>query len=287
MKSKTLAFYALFLTLLVFSACKAKDDAHVKKGSLLAEVNGVAITEDDLNLRLQGGHAGNIAPQMREQALQDLIDEELLYQKGVKLGLDKDAKYKNALKVMEARMNAFKRAEMARMMKGSKIASAVNVTNEDVKKYFTEHEAMISTDVHLLGIRFPDEGEAGKAYERMKSESFEAVAREKFARAPKGKTAPWDMGFLHWNQIPAEWVDAVYALKKGEISGVLNSQRSGIYIVKIVDRRKNPDAALERASASIMNRLVEIRGREAYSHYIDELKREAKIVKPDERRKPS
>ena len=41
---------------------------------------------------------------MREQALQDLIDEELLYQKGLKLGLDKDAKYKNALKVMEARM---------------------------------------------------------------------------------------------------------------------------------------------------------------------------------------
>ena len=95
------------------------------------------------------------------------------------------------------------------------------------------------------------------------------------------------MGFLHWNQIPVEWVDAVYALKKGEISGVLSSQRSGIYIIKLVDRRKNPDAALERVSASIMNRLVDMRGREAYSHYIEELKREARIVKPDERRKPS
>ena len=84
---------------------------------------------------------------------------------------------------------------MARMLKGSKIASAVNVTNEDVKKYFTEHEAMISTDVHLLGIRFADEGEAAKAYARVKCDSFEAVVREKFAHAPKGKTAPWDMGF--------------------------------------------------------------------------------------------
>jgi parvulin-like peptidyl-prolyl isomerase len=287
MKSKTLARFALFLTLLVFFACKAKDGAHVKKEGLLADVNGVAITEDDLNLRLPGDHTASITPQMRDQALQDLIDEELLYQKGLKLGMDKDAKYRNALKVMEARMKMFKRSEMARMMKGSKIASAVNVTNEDVKKYFTEHEAMISIDVHLLGIRFPDEGEAGKAHERMKSDSFEAIVREKFAHAPKGKTAPWDMGFLHWNQIPVEWVDAVYALKKGEISGVLNSQRNGIYIVKLVDRRKNPDAALERASASIMNRLVDVRGREAYSHYIDELKREARIVKPEERRKPS
>jgi parvulin-like peptidyl-prolyl isomerase len=287
MKSKTLTLYALLFTLFIFPACKAKDVAQIKKESLLATVNGTAITEDDLRLRLPAGHAGNITAQMREQALQDLIDEELLYQEGLKLGLDKDAKYRNALKIMEARMKAFKRSEMARLMKGSKIASAVNVTNEDVKKYFTEHEAMIANDIHLFGIRFTDEGEARTAYERMKSESFEAVARGKFASVPKGKTAPWDMGFLHWSQIPIEWVDAVYALKKGEVSGVLISQRSGTYIVKLVDRRKNPDAALERVSASIMNRLVDMRGREAYSHYIDELKREARIVKPEERRKPS
>jgi peptidyl-prolyl cis-trans isomerase C len=287
MKSKTLTLCTLLFTLLVFPACKAKDDIQVKKESLLATVNGVAITEDDLSLKLQGGHSGNITPQMREQALQELIDEELLYQKGLKLGLDKDAKYRNAVKIMEARIKAFKRSEMARLMKGSKIASTVNITNEDVKKYFSEHEAMIANDLHLFGIRFPEEGEARAAYERMKSESFEAVAREKFARLPKGKAAPWDMGFLHWNQIPIEWADAVYALKKGEVSGVLSSQRSGIYIVKVVDRRKNPDAALERVSASIMNRLVDMRGREAYNHYIDELKREARIVKPEERRKPS
>jgi hypothetical protein len=36
-----------------------------------------------------------------------------------------------------------------------------------------------------------------------------------------------------------------------------------------------------------MNRFVDVRGREAYSNYIDELKREARIVKPEERRKPS
>lgn len=287
MNSKILTLSALIFALFVLSACKENDAVRGKKEGLLATVNGVAITEDDLNLRLQGGHAGNITPQMREQALQDLIDEELLYQNGIKLGLDKDAKYKNALKVMEARMKAYKRSEMARMLKGSKITSSVNVTNDDVRKYFAEHEAMIATDLHLLGIRFPDEGQARTAYERMKSESFETVANEKIAHAPRGKTVPWDMGYLHWNQIPGEWMDAVYALKKGEVSGVLSSQWSGIYIVKLVDRRKNPDAALERVSSGIMNRLVDMRSREAYSNYLGELKREARIVKPEERRKPS
>lgn len=287
MKSKPLTLSVLFIALIVFSSCKAKDAAQSVKESIIVTVNGVAITEDDLNLALQGGHGGSITPQMREKALQDLIDEELLYQNGVKLGLDKDAKYKNALKVMEARMKAYKRSEMARILKGSKIASSINVTNEEVKKYFTEHEAMISTDIHLLGIRFPDVEQARTAYERMKSGSFEEVAREKFANAPKGKKALWDMGFVHWNQIPIEWADAVYALKKGETSGVLSSQWSGIYIVKLVDQRKNPDAALERVSAGIMNRLVDMRRREAYSNYLGELKREAKIVKPEERRKPS
>src|SRR5512147_1826594 len=100
MNSKTLTLSAIIIMLLVLSACsKANDAVRGKKEGLLATVNGAAITEDDLNLRLQGGHGGNITPQMREQAIEALIDEELLYQKGVSLGLDKDVKYKNALKI--------------------------------------------------------------------------------------------------------------------------------------------------------------------------------------------
>lgn len=288
MKSKCVTLYVLVLVLLVFPACKQKDGSPVKEESLLATVNGAAITEDDLFMKLQGGHAVSMTPEARQRALEELITEELLYQKGLKIGLDKDAKYQNAVKIMEQRMKAFKRAEMARSIRNTQIAATVAVTNEDVKKYYAEHEAAISTDLHLLGIQFPDEVQARAAYERIKGgASFETIAREKFAHLPKGKAVPWDMGFLHWNQIPIEWIDAVSALKKGETSNVLSSKRSGVYIMKLVDRKKNPDAALERLSASIMNRLQDMRITEAYDRYIEQLKREARIVKHEERRNTS
>jgi hypothetical protein len=79
----------------------------------------------------------------------------------------------------------------------------------------------------------------------------------------------------------------VSALKKGETSDVLSSKRSGIYIMKVVDRRKNPDATLGSMGASIMNRLQDIRIMEAYDRYIEQLKSEARIVKHEERRKTS
>jgi peptidyl-prolyl cis-trans isomerase C len=288
MKSKNLTLYALALVLLVFPACKTKDSSSGKEESLLATVNGVAITEDDLYLKLQGGHAASMTPEARQRALEELITEELLYQKGLKIGLDKDVKYQNAVRVMEQRMKAIKRAEMARQIRNTQIASTVAVTNEDVKKYYEEHEATISLDQHLLGIQFPDDAQARAAYERIKGgASFETIAREKFARLPKGKTVPWDRGYLHWNQVPIEWTDAIFALKKGETSEVLSSKRSGIYIMKVVDRRKNPDAAFARMSASIMNRLQDQQIMQAYDRYIEQLKREARIVKHEERRKTS
>jgi parvulin-like peptidyl-prolyl isomerase len=288
MKSKCVSLYVLALVLLVFPACKQKDGPPVKEESLLATVNGVAITEDDLYLKLQGGHAVSMTPEVRQRALEELITEELLYQKGLKIGLDKDVKYQNAVRVMEQRMKAIKRAEMARQIRNTQIAATVAITQEDVKKYYDAHEAAISTDLHLLGIQFPDETQAKAAYERIKGgAAFETIAREKFAHLPKGKTVAWDMGFLHWNQIPIEWTDAISELKKGEPSNVLSSKRSGIYIMKVVDRRANPDAALGRMGASIMNRLQDLRIMEAYDHYVEQLKREARIVKPEERRKPS
>jgi hypothetical protein len=288
MKSKNVTLYVLALVLLIFPACKQQDGFSGKEESLLASVNGVAITEDDLFLKLQGGHAVSMTPEARLRALEELITEELLYQKGLKIGLDKDAKYQNAVRVMEQRMKALKRAEMARQIRNTQIAATVAVTNEDVKKYYAEHEAVISTDLHLFGIQFPDETQARAAYERIKGgATFETIAREKFSRLPKGKSAPWDMGFLHWNQIPIEWTDAISALKKGETSDVLSSKRSGIYLMKLVDRRKNPDAAFGRMSASIMNRLQDLRIMEAYDRYIEQLKREARIVKHEERRKTS
>lgn len=288
MNAKHAAIALLSLALLLVAACKPKDGFPVKNEGLLATVNGAEITEDELFLKLQGGHGVTMTPEARQRALDELITEELLYQKGVKLGLDRDVKYRNAVRVMEQRVKAFKRAEMARHLRSTRIAATVAITQEDVNSYYDEHVSMISADLHLLGIKFPDEVEAQAAYDRIQSGAdFETIARERTARFPKENNVPWDMGFLHWSQVPLEWTESLYALEKGETSAVLSSKRSGIYILKLVGKRKNPDAARERVSAALMNRLQDLRISDAYERYVDQLKREARIVKQEERRKTS
>jgi parvulin-like peptidyl-prolyl isomerase len=222
---------------------------------------------------------------MRERAMRKSLSR-VDVSEGQKLGLDKEEIRTPCASWSFGSMSSNARRWSARSEYAGRREGRSD--HDDVKKYFDEHAEMISTDLHLGAIRFSNEDEARSSLEQIKSGTpFDTVAKEKSPSAPKGKTAPWDMGYLHWNQIPIEWVDAVYALKKDEVSGVLSSKRSGVFIVKIFDRKKNPDAAFGRMSASIMNRLRDLRVMQDYDRYIDALKNEAKIVKHEERRKAS
>jgi peptidyl-prolyl cis-trans isomerase C len=88
---------------------------------------------------------------------------------------------------------------------------------------------------------------------------------------------PWDLGFLSWDQIPVDFVDAVYQLKPGEVSEVVRSKRTGHQIFKLFGFRKNPKADFSAASGIIMNRLRDQKVLEAYEQYVADLRKEAKI----------
>ncbi len=277
--------YMLLLIFLLLPACKPKPEAASRDGSLLAIVNGVAITEDDLHMRL---HAGHDDPEARERVLKEIIIEELFYQKGLKLGLDRDPKYRNAVTIMEQRLKDFKRSEMARRISNSQIAAKVEVTYEDTKKYYAEHKSEISEDLHLIVVQFANEDQARDALQRIKAGAApETVATELYSGDLNRKTLSWDRGFLHWNEIPVDLTETIYSLKKDEVSGVLCSTRTGVCIVKLVDRRENTAASFEKMSAGIMSRIRDIRLLEARDRYVEDLKNESKIVKFEERRKGS
>ena len=74
-------------------------------------------------------------------------------------------------------------------------------------------------------------------------------------------------------------MDAVYRLKPGGVSDVVNSQRTGFQIFKLFEARKNPKADFASMSGLIMNRLRDEKVIEAYEQYVEKLKKEAKIEK--------
>ncbi|MGA2954704.1 MAG: peptidylprolyl isomerase, partial [Thermodesulfobacteriota bacterium] len=121
---------------------------------------------------------------------------------------------------------------------------------------------------------------AGEALQKIRGGApFESIARGVMGSQVSAGREPWDLGFLSWDQIPFDFVDAVYRLKPGEVSSIVSSKRTGYQVFKLLGARKNPKADLTSMLGVIMNRLRDEKVMEAYEQYVEKLKKEAKIEK--------
>jgi parvulin-like peptidyl-prolyl isomerase len=238
---------------------------------IIAKVNGTPITEEDLRFRLPGAHGERKASGNQQKALDDVITEELLYQQGLKIGLDKDPGYQAQIA---------KRAEMTRRVYNTQVAAKVEITRADAKNYYDQNAHQITTELHLGVISFNNKERAEEVLQKIRGgTSFEANARSVMGSQVAGGREPWDLGFLSWDRIPIDFVDAVYKLKPGEVSNMVSSPRTGYQIFKLFAARKNPKADFNSMVGLIMNRLRDEKVITAYQQYVEKLKKEAKIEK--------
>ena len=263
--------------------CGAKPETAARpepESKIIAKVNGTPITEEDLILRRPGAHGQRRATGDQQKALDDVITEELLYQQGLKIGLDKDPGYRAQIAKLEHQLAVAKRAEMTRRVYNTQVAARVEITPADAKNYYDKNVNQITRDLHLGVISFNNGDQAREALQKIRGgATFESVARSVMGNQLSAGREPWDLGFLSWAQIPFDFVDAVYKLKPGEVSDVVSSQRTGLQIFKLFGARKNPKADFASVSGLIMNRLRDEKIIEAYQQYVDKLKKEAKIEK--------
>ena len=247
---------------------------------IIAKVNGTPITEEDLSVRLPGAHGERKAYGNPQKALDDVITEELLYQQGQKIGLDKDPGYRAQVAKLKHQLAIAKRAEMTRRVYNTQIAAKIEITNADAKNYYDKNANQITTELHLGVISFNNKEQAEEALGKVRGGApFESIARSVMGSQVSAGREPWDLGFLSWDQIPVDFVDAVYRLKPGEVSDLVSSKRTGYQIFKLFAARKNPKADFTSLSGLIMNRLRDEKVIEAYEQYVEKLKKEAKIEK--------
>jgi peptidyl-prolyl cis-trans isomerase C len=272
---------ALALILIVSVGCakrpeKASSDKDIKQPKILAKVNGVPITEDDLAFQISKAH-GEPA-QSKGRDLEQVIKEELMYQQGLKLGIDKEPSYRAKIAELEMQLNNMKRLEITRRVFNSQVASKVNIGDKEVKDYYAKNADKIGTDLHLGMISYNSKEAAEKALARIKGgESFEKIAAEKAGPAATGGNKPWDMGYATWEQIPIDFVDGVYRLKPGQVSDVVSMKDTGFYLFKLFESRKNPKADLASMTPVIMNRFRDQKVTEAYADYAKQLRKDAKV----------
>lgn len=277
----------LFLICIAFAAmvggCTANKGTAEKPeavSKVVAKVNGTPIAEEDLSIRVHGAHGSRKSTGNPQKALDDVITEELLYQQGLKVGLDKDPGYKAHIARLERQLASARRAEMVRRVFNTQVAAKIEVTMADAKNYYEQNANQIGTEVHLGLISFGGKEQAEEALKKIRGGApFESVARSVMGSQAVSGREPWDLGFLAWDQIPMDFVEPVYKLKPGEVSGVVSSPRTGHQIFKLFESRKNPKADLNSMSGMIMNRLRDKKVVDAYDQYVRQLKKDAKIEK--------
>lgn len=222
--------------------------------TVLAIVNGTPIVEADVRFALNSsGHNKNeVPPAHRTNVLEAIVRRELLRQRAVELGLDANRSYQEKLRRMDARINAFKRKELSDLL-WREIAGSAEISEAEVKRYFAENAAQIKTELHVWQILRRREGSIEQDLNDLEQgTSFEEVARKRFSRFPKAGGAPWDLGYLKWNQVPEPWRNVVYDLKKDQMSGIIRGPNQRFWIIKLIDKREDPATTLESSKPTIV-----------------------------------
>ena len=283
MKKAALFLLVGFILAHIFGGCTAKKESAKSsetEGKVVAKVNGTPITEEDLRFRLPGAHGERKASGNQQKALDDVITEELLYQQGLKIGLDKDPGYQAQIAKLEHQLAIAKRAEMTRRVYNTQVAAKVEITHADAKSYYDQNAHQITTELHLGVISFNNKEGAEEALQKIRGgATFESLARSVLGSQVSAGREPWDLGFLSWDRIPIDFVDAVYKLKPGEVSNIVSSKRTGYQIFKLFAARKNPKVDFNSMAGLIMSRLRDEKVIKSYEQYVEKLKKEAKIEK--------
>jgi parvulin-like peptidyl-prolyl isomerase len=275
-----LLFTGLFVATLFFAGCNGKpQQSQTGQGSkVLARVNGTPLTPGDVAFRLELAHGNK--PQYGDKSIDDIINQELLYQQGLKLGLDKDPSYIRKFGKPDGAPSGARRLEMARRVFNTQIASHIDVSYLDGKEYYDKHEERISTELHLHMIKADKRADAEEALKKIRSgAAFESAAQSMMGSVLVNGRKPWDLGFVKWENIPVDFEEQIYALKPGEVSNILGSQPTGFQIVKMIESRKAPKTNYPGISAIVMNHLRDMKLLTAYNTYVENLRKNAKIEK--------
>jgi peptidyl-prolyl cis-trans isomerase C len=247
---------------------------------VVATVNGVPLTEADLDQRTRRTPApGAPGHDVSANVLQTLVREELVAQRAVALGLDREPGYRAQLDQMEAQVRAFKRQQLAVLYRTWAQGQAAP-TDADARAWFDRNADFVRTRFHVLQImRRGELAELQREREALSAGTpFEKVAARRFPDLPASVKQPWDLGEMAWNQIPPAWRGVVDRLEPGQVSDVVAGDAGRAWILKLQAKRVDPAITFETEKDRIVDALRQQRAAELYDAALADLKAKATIV---------
>jgi parvulin-like peptidyl-prolyl isomerase len=247
-------------------------------GSVIARVNGKAITSHDLVLALgRLADDGRVSPPPtgRQEALDFLIDQELLIQRGVEIGL------------LESDRTVRKVIAMA--MIDTVVAGVLKTepTEEELRAFYASHQSVFTVParVHVQHIVCGGDGDLTRAQAQAEWASTAiaqgmsfAEARERYGDQDSAPVpdAPVPLQVLYRHLGPG-LTHAALAMPVGDISRPLPSP-SGYHLLRMVELQPEHVQPYEAVRQAVKAEYFRRRRDEALQHYLERLREGAIIV---------
>jgi len=255
------------LMLILLSACGNK--AEHKPGQALANVNGEEITVMQLNDELSRSNAPATQQEAaRKQALEALIDRQLLISEASREKVDRDPRVVQAIE--RARSVILAQAYMQKRLgtPGKPTPADVEAYYSQNPQFFAQRKAFDMREIVLPTREVTDELKAVMD----KTRSLDEVAAWLDAHKVKYQKAQLSRS---GSELPPELSAKLLALAKGQLFIVREGERS--MLVTIADIRSSP-VELDVARPQIEQYLVAKKGKEAAEQEVKRLRASAKIA---------
>lgn len=266
----------LVCALAALAACQSKsafgpatEASSAASSPVLATVNGRPITRSFYEFYIKGitgKTSGDLTPEQRTIALDNLIRAEVVAEHAVNQGLATQPDTAALLKL--TRINVLQQAVANKYFAGKP------PTDEQLQaEYQAEVTQMPNTEYHAEHILVASEAEAENVIASLKhGAKFSALARKDSIDSSKNNGG--DLGWFTLNHMVKPFADAVAQLKPGEYTQTPVHTQYGWHVIKLLGTRPMKAPKFDQ----VKNRIQRVVEGKEFRAYTDELLGKAKVV---------
>jgi parvulin-like peptidyl-prolyl isomerase len=249
-------------------------------GKVVANVGAGFVTEEDFadaaSTTISPGE--ELTAEQRAEILDDLVDNEILFQKAIEKGMYRDEKVRKIL------VNLLVREEVYAQMKDT------DIPDEELRAYYEAHreEFVVPEKVQFrrIFVRTGDDRSEEAAQSLVQSlhgklqadpSRFEALAHE-YSDDPN-KRRGGDVGYVGRDGrlgLPQEVVDKAFTLATGQLSEPFEAG-GGLNLIQVTARRDAMDRTYEQMKGSVLRKLKNERVEERTKAYVAAIRKDIDV----------
>ena len=247
---------------------------------VLATVNGKQITKETVQRVLNSMGAQTtydaLPDDVKKKVLNQVIEQQLLEDKAIKSGIQKDPEYLDALEKLKRKL------ALDVWMK--KQLDSITVTDAEAKKDYEKHKSafMRPEMVHARHILVKTEAEAKQIIDTLKK-TPKSELKAKFEELAKAKsTGPsasrgGDLGTFAREQMVKPFSDAAFALKAGDFTRKPVKTQFGYHVIYVDEKKPAQTVPFEEVKERIKDNLKMEKFKEKVQSIAKGLRAKAKI----------